>query len=231
MTYKTDIQKKLLGDIIPTVPIAILIIVCAVWQKQSFLKTLPTLITLFVQILMVRTNRIAFLIGGANTLLYAASYYSEGLCFSAMAEAFVSAPIMVLTYFNWKKSEKDGRASLLLLKNKARVSIILILTALWILCVSLLGNLISAGRFVWLDCLYFVTGLTVTLLSSLRYADAQYLNVFCCCVNLAMWTAVSVHEPRNLNFVIIAIYNLFRVSQMAINWTKLTNRGGERNEN
>ena len=43
---------------------AILIIVFSIIRKQSFLKTLPTLVTLIVQLLLARANRFAFLLGG-----------------------------------------------------------------------------------------------------------------------------------------------------------------------
>lgn len=99
------------------------------------------------------------------------------------------------------------------------------------LCAKLFGNVISTGRFVWLDCLCFVGGLAVTLLAAFGYADAQYLNISCCVVTLAMWIAVCIENPENVNFVIISIYNLYKVTQMAINWTKISKSGGKKNEN
>ena len=47
-----------------------------------------------------------------------------------------------------------------------------------------------------------------------------------------MWIAVCIEDPKNINFVIVSIYNLYKVAQMAINWTKISKNGGEEeNEN
>ena len=95
---RTCIKKRNL-DLALAIMAAILIIVFAFLQKQSVIKTLPTLITLVVQIFMVKANRVAFLVGGANAVLYGFSYYSEGLCFSAISNALISAPIMIFSFF------------------------------------------------------------------------------------------------------------------------------------
>ena len=97
----------------------------------------------------------------------------------------------------------------------------------WVLTAKMFGDAISEGRFLWLDCLCFVGGLAVTLLAAFGYADAQYLNIGCCTVTLAMWIAVCIEDPKNINFVIVSIYNLSKVAQMAINWTKISKNGGE----
>ena len=54
--------KKLINDYLLTLAAAVLIIVFAILREQSFLKTLPTLVTLVVQLLLVRANRYAFLL-------------------------------------------------------------------------------------------------------------------------------------------------------------------------
>jgi nicotinamide mononucleotide transporter PnuC len=227
---RTCIKKRNL-DLALAIMAAILIIVFAFLQKQSVIKTLPTLITLVVQIFMVKANRVAFLVGGANAVLYGFSYYSEGLCFSAISNALISAPIMIFSFFNWKRKAENGNPKLFVLKKRARIIWACVAVVAWVLCAKLFGNVISTGRFVWLDCLCFVGGLAVTLLAAFGYADAQYLNIGCCVVTLAMWIAVCVENPENVNFVIISIYNLYKVTQMAINWTKISKSGGKKNEN
>lgn len=112
---RTCIKKRNL-DLALAIIAAILIIVFAFLQKQSVIKTLPTLITLVVQIFMVKANRVAFLVGGANAVLYGFSYYSEGLCFSAISNALISAPIMIFSFFNWKRKAENGNPKLFVLK-------------------------------------------------------------------------------------------------------------------
>lgn len=225
---KSVTPRTLWGDIVPMLVTAVLIIFFSISQRQSFIKTLPTLITLFVLILTARANRIAFVIGGANSVLYGISYYSEGLYFSAVSNALISAPIMFYSYFNWKKNSLASRPQMLMLTAKKRVAVASAMLALWVLCLKLLGGAVFTGRFVWLDSLSFAVGITVTLLSAFRYVDAQYINLLSCTVTFVMWVAVSFEHPQNINFVIISAYNLFRVSQAAINWTKIYKNGGER---
>ena len=226
------ISKRVLWtDYVPMLLAAILIIFFAVWRGQSFIKTLPTLITLFVQVLMARANRVAFLVGGANAVLYGISYYSEGLCFTALSTIFVSAPVMIYSYFNWGKHEQASKPKILMLNTVKRLVIIITMAVSWGVCIRFLGDIISTGRFVWLDSLSFVVGLTVTLLSAFGYVDSQYLNLFSCTVTFVMWIAVCIEEPQNINFAVISAYNLFRVTQAAINWTKIYKNGGKENEN
>jgi nicotinamide riboside transporter PnuC len=231
MNEKTTFAKRRRFDVLLALLAAVLIIVFALIKRQSFFKTLPTLVTLAVQILMVEANRAAFIVGGANAVLYGLSYYSEGLYFSAISNALISAPIMIFSFFNWKRNAEGGSPRLFTLKNRTRVVLGLSAILLWVLCVKLFGNVISTGRFVLLDCLCFVGGLAVTLLSAFGFADAQYLNIGCCVVTLAMWIAVCIEAPENVNFVIISIYNLYKVTQMAINWTQISKSGGKKNEN
>lgn len=201
---------------------AILIITFACIKRQSFIKTLPTIITLYVQILMVKGNRCAFLIGGINSLIYGIGYYAESLYFSTLSAVAISFPLMIFSFFNWKRKSQGATTVLVNLKNSARILISIAIIIVWVLCVRLLGNIVSGGRFVWLDCFCFVGGVAVTILSSLRYADSQYLNVLCCTITLVMWIAVCIEDLKNINFLIISIYNLYKVIQMSISWTKLT---------
>ena len=41
-------------------------------------------------------------------------------------------------------------------------------------------------------------------------------------LTLIMWIAVCIEDAKNINFIIISLYNLYKVIQMAISWTKLT---------
>lgn len=222
MNQDNKIVKINLIDLCLALLTATLIIVFAFIQSQSFIKTLPTLITLYVQILMVKGNRCAFLIGGINSLIYGIGYYAESLYFSTLSAVAISFPLMIFSFFNWKRKSQGSTTTLLNLKNSARILISIGLIVVWVLCVKLLGDIVSGGRFIYLDCFCFVGGIAVTILSSLRYADSQYLNVLCCTLTLIMWIAVCIEDAKNINFIIISLYNLYKVIQMAISWTKLT---------
>ena len=217
-------KRDLWIDYIPTCITAGLIITFAVLREQSFIKTLPTLITLMVQLLVVRANRTAFLIGGFNTLLYGVSFYLEALYFSAIKTVTVTAPIQFFSYFRWKKKNGDGKPNIRVLPMWVRIIMILGMVVLWLLCFKFLGMVISSGRFVGADSLVFIIGIAVPILSAFGYADAQYLNIVASTITLAIWIAITIEDPRNINFVFIYVYNLFRVSEAAITWTKMCNQ-------
>ena len=90
--------KKLIDNYLLTLAAAVLIIVFAILREQSFLKTLPTLVTLVVQLLLVRANRYAILLGGTNALIYGAAYLSEGLYFSCISAVLMSAPLQYYSF-------------------------------------------------------------------------------------------------------------------------------------
>ena len=53
-------------------------------------KTLPTIVTLFVQLLMMSANRYAFLLGGCNSVIYGIVYFMEGVPFSGISALVLS---------------------------------------------------------------------------------------------------------------------------------------------
>jgi len=97
--------KKIFIDYIPMALTAVLIIVSAIINNQSFIKTLPTLVTLIVQLMSSRANRYAFLIGGTNAILYSIAPFSEGLYFSVMTCLCISSPIQYFSFFVWKRKK------------------------------------------------------------------------------------------------------------------------------
>ena len=102
-------KRNLFIDYIPMLLTAILIIVFSFMRKQTLLKTLPTLITLVVQLLLARANRFAFLLGGANAVIYGISYLDEGLYFSMISAILISAPIQIYSFFNWSKKQTGAK--------------------------------------------------------------------------------------------------------------------------
>lgn len=215
--------KKILNsktvDYILAAATAAVIVVFAALAKQSFIKTLPTLVTLVVQILMARANRIAFLIGGVNAVLYGIGYFSEGLIFSTIYAVAISFPMSIFSYFNWKKKSNNKKSEIRFMKNASRIFGAILILISWLLCAKLLGDIISDGSFVFADCFCFVAGIVATILAAFGFAEAPYVNIVSCSVNLLLWVLVCIENPQNINFVIISVYNLYKVIQTAYNWT------------
>lgn len=226
--------KKLFIDYIPMVCAAILIITFSLIKEQSFIKTLPTLITLVVQILLARANRFAFLLGGINALLYGISYFDEGLYFSFISAVLISAPIQLYSFLNWsKKQTAKNRTKLEILSPKLRILTIAVTLGAWLAVYFGLSGLFESARLSIFDTLNFVFGFAVSVLAAFRFVESQYFSVFSSCTAILMWLVICFDDASNINYLIISCYNLFMVLKAAINWTRqyINNTKKELSEN
>ena len=213
-------KRKILIDYLPSVLTGMLIIYFAIIKEQSFFKTLPTLITLVVQILNVSANRFAFLLGGTNAVIYALSYISEGVYFSFFSALFISAPIQFYSFINWsihadKKSTALKKASV----KKLCISFFGIIAG-WGICYFILTPFFKNAAYPILDSFGFSMGIAVSLLAARRYIQSQYMNIISCLVSTIMWILIAIKEPSDFNYAIISFYNLFRVIESSVIWTK-----------
>ena len=206
---------------IPTLLAAALILYFAVAREQSLLKTLPTLVTLCVQLLLVSANRYAFLLGGTNALLYGAAYFSEGLYFSTVSAVLISAPIQLFSFIRWGKNRrKDNTTVLKRLNQKSWAIVLTAIAAGFMICCFLLAPFFADANYPMLDALCFTLGIAVSLLAAFRYVESQYISAVSTCISIVMWVMIARSAPENFNYVIISVYNCFRVTQAACRWTK-----------
>lgn len=213
--------RKWLIDYIPMGLTAILIIYFAITREQSFIKTLPTLNTLVILLLTVSANRYAFLYGGINCIIYSISYISERLWFTTISTLLFSLPIQIFSFIHWGK-HKSGKASaeLRVLSGKGRLLTVIASLAGWAFCYFALLPLFKDAAFPSLDTLSFITSIIATVLSSIRFVDAQYINLINGGAQLVIWIMLTVENPGNFNYVIISCYNLFRIAEASVMWTR-----------
>ena len=213
--------KKLFIDYIPAILTATLIIVFSILRQQTFIKTLPTLVTLVVQILLSRANRFGFLLGGINAVIYGISYFDEGLYFSLVSALVISAPMQIYSFFNWSKKQiRANRTELKTLSLKMRIAMIALTLCAWLVMFLGLSRIFEGAQLSGFDSFSFVAGTVVTFLAAFRYIESQYLSAFSCCMAIIMWIIICIRNPSNINYLIISFYNLFMVLKAAINWTR-----------
>jgi len=213
-------RKNDLFDYLLMASVAILIIVFAVLREQTLLKTLPTLITLAVQMLLVKANRYAFLLGGANALLYGISYWSEGLYFSLVSAVVISAPIQFYSFFVWSKNKDRSRPELKVLGIKRLLPVLAVSLLGWVACYFGLSRFFAGQSYPLIDTYIFAMSITVSILAARQFVDSQYINAVSSILSLMLWILLTLKDPANFNYVIIASYNLFRIVQAAVTWTK-----------
>ncbi|MBE6553056.1 MAG: nicotinamide mononucleotide transporter [Ruminococcaceae bacterium] len=212
--------RKLWVDYLPMLLTACFIIYFAVAREQSFIKTLPTLITLVVQLLLVRVNRYAFLLGGTNALIYGISYFSEGLYFSLISAVLISAPIQYFSFFHWSKKQNKTARVLRRLSVPRLLLALFATVAGWLGCHFALSPFFASASYPLLDSFLFATGITVSLLAAFCFVESQYLNIIASTISLALWILLTIHDPKNFNYIIISVYNLLRIIEASVHWTK-----------
>lgn len=213
-------KKELLIDYLPTVLTGIVMIVFAIIKEQTFFRTLPTLISLVVMLMSARANRFAFLLGASNCVLYTISYFDQQIYFSAASALLVSLPIQIVSFFLWQKHKTSKtQSSLIRMKTWQIILSVAAVLLAWSGCYFGLARFFG-GNSPELDTLLFVLGILVSVLVALRFVEGQYFNIVSCVVSLCMWITICIKTPENVNYLIIAAYNLFRVIQAAVIWGK-----------
>ena len=212
--------RKSFTEYLPMAAVAVLIIVFAIKEEQAFYKTLPTLVTLVVQILQIHANRYGFLLGGCNAALYGIGFLSEGLYFSAASSILFSFPMQIWSFFQWRKNSVGQEVRLRRMKPLVLGGIMVGMLLSWVGCVLFLGPLFEGAAYPSLDAYGFVSGIVVTVLMAIRFLETQYLNLIANVVALVMWILITLEKPANINFLIISAYNLALTVKGCFIWTK-----------
>lgn len=214
-------RKKIWLEWVPIGVCAVAILVCAFVFEQKWYKVLPTLNTLIILLLSARVDRRSFLLGGTNAALYGIGYFTEGLYFSVINCLLVSMPLQLFSFFNWKKHSDGTSTKLRSLGWKGEIVVLSSTVLGCLLCHWLLLPFFGGGQQkAALDIFLFVIGLVITVLSLLRYVETPYYNLVSSITNLVMWGLICTENIADLNYLIMAAYSLFRVSQSVVTWTK-----------
>ena len=219
-------HKKILLEWVPMGISAVAILVCAFAFGQKWYKVLPTLNTLVILLLSARVDRRSFLLGGLNAAFYGIGYFTEGLYFSVINCLLVSMPLQLFSFFNWKKHADGNSTKLRTLGWRGEVIVITSTVVGCLLCGWLLLPFFGSGQQqAALDIFLFVMGLVITVLGLLRYVETPYYNLISSVANMVMWILICKDNIADLNYLIMAAYSLFRVSQSVITWTKQYKKG------
>jgi len=197
-----------------------MIVSVSIIHQQSFLKTLPTLISLVVQILLVRADRKAFLLGGLNSFLYAASYVLDGVYFSAISAIVISGPVQLFSFFHWKKNSVGNKVKFKTLAKSGVLVTLGIVFLAWAGVFFGLARFFTDATYPIIDTLGFTLGILVTFLSAFRFVESQYFSLINCVISLILWILITLKNPASFNYVVISVYNLYRVIQATLHWTR-----------
>ena len=196
------------------------IVVFGVKAGQSFIKMWPVLNSLFIVLLSARVNRMTFLFGAINCVIYSVGYIQEGLYGSLASAILVSCPIQVVSFVRWSKNKYKQATIVKNVPIKHKAWYLPSMFVVYFVAVIVVSQLDRASM-VWLDNAHFVLGLYSSLLVMLGFIDGVVVNLFSSVIGLIMWILIFRNNPTGITYLISSIYSLIRCVQAVVNWIKL----------
>lgn len=189
-----------------------LITVTCIPSGQSFVRIMPLYISLIISFLQSRVNRLAPLLGGINSLLYAAVYVYYQLYASALYSVLVSCPLQIVTFLHWR-----GRAygSSVRFRRMTAVQRILTAAAFAVSWIVLYVTLSAIGSsYLLLDNTATLLGVFITVLTLLAFIEYTWLMLPNIVIQLALYIVMLQTQPEQLPYLIYTVY-AFVCSTMA----------------
>ena len=144
-------MKRTLNSTVLSLVLLVVTAVCitasGILYKQPLLHILPLYISLVISLLQARVNRVAYLIGAGNAILYAIVYWHFRLYASAVYAILFSFTIQLATYFLWSRRPSGNATIFRALKPRQRIGMVLVFIAVWAALYAILSASGSAYRF------------------------------------------------------------------------------------
>ena len=213
--------KAFLIDYLPILILAPVIIASGLIAKQAVYKIIPAVATLFIVLLSSKLYRIAFLLGAANCVLYSVGYFVDGLYGSLASTLIVSAPLQVISWFLWKRNAYKQATVFRTIKPRYYPLLAAAVAALWGGMLYGSNKAGGANGMIVLDSLLFALGLAVTILIMLAFVEGYALNILSCALTAVMWGVLTARNARDVTYLLIALYTVFRTSLALIACLKM----------
>lgn len=199
-------KKDKLFEIILVGVTFVLILTTGIIFKQKFFAILPLFISLIVMILQSRVNSIGFLMGGLNSVLYAIVYLSFGLYASAAYAFFVSFPMQLMTFINWRKRPYGKSTILRKLSAKQRIFGAIALVTLWFALTAIVNAL--GGSYGGLDSAVSLIGVVGTMLSMFAFIEYSYFNMATNFLSVILYINMLGAMPEQSTYLVSSAFGL-----------------------
>ncbi len=197
----------------------IIIIGTAIAVKQPPYMTLPLTISIFIMLLQTGVNRYAFLMGGINSILYAATYFIIGTYASAWYALLFSFPLQIIAFINWNRHKYKNSTILKSLSTKARIIIAITFALCWTAIFIILYA--SGNPYAILDSTSSLLGILGTFLSMLAYKEYPYISLIGGVITIFLNTQVCMNDIHQLPYFVFSIYSMVCIIISSININKL----------
>jgi nicotinamide riboside transporter PnuC len=196
----------------------IAILFAGIFFKQELFLMVPLFVSLFVMSFQSEANRIGSLIGAINAVIYTAAYLYMGVYVSAASAIFLSVPLQLATFFNWKKNAYKKTVVFKKMSVKARVVALAALFALWGVSAGVLAYF--KYEYAIFDTITFLLSLAVSILTMLAFIEYTYLWIVQAVTGLIVNVQMVVNDPKETTYLIYGVYALYCVIMAFINVQK-----------
>ncbi len=197
----------------------IAVVISSISVKQSFIRTLPLIISLFVMLFQAEANRYGYIAGGLNSLVYAWVYWKLGLYATALNALFISFPIQMLTFFNWNRHSYKNSTTFKKMSGKMRIIAAITFLVVWLGVFTALK--LAGSQYAILDNSLSLFSIAVSILTMLAYIEYSYLWLATTAINICLNIQVLSNDPSYLPYLIFSIYSMWGVIIAYINIHKL----------
>lgn len=194
------------------------ILASGIYFKQEFFLMIPLFVSLFVMSFQSEANRLGSLIGAVNALIYTAAYFYIGVYVSAASALFLSVPLQLATFFNWKKNAYKKTVVFKKMSVKMRVVSLVSLLVLWGASAGVLAYF--KYEYAIFDTITFLLGLAVSVLTMLAFIEYTYLWIIQAATGLIVNIQMVVNNPKETTYLIYGVYALYCVILAFVNVQK-----------
>ena len=184
---------------------AILITICSLIFREDVFVVVPLYVSLFVWFLQSKANRFAFLLGGINSLLYAAVDLFNGLYALAVYDILVSCTLQVITFINWSRNSY-GKYSTIFRRLSVKQIIFTTSAGILIWCFLYLILSFFKSGYMLFDNTLTLLGITHTILCALSFIEYTYLQRLTIVIHLVMYGMMFAEKPIMITHFIFNIY-------------------------
>ncbi len=200
-------SRKLPVGIITLMAItAVLVTICGILFKQDVWKMIPLYVSLFIALLQSRVSRFAPLMGGVNSLLYTAVYFSYALYGQALYALFVSCPLQIITFARWQKRKSGGSTVLRKMSRLMRILAIIAFVIILFIVLKFAGE--GDSKYYVLDNTVMLLGIFATILMMLSFFEYTILMVISGCCNIFLYISMLETNPEQLTYLVYMVYAL-----------------------
>lgn len=185
---------------------AVTIAVTGIVYHQTFFRILPLFISIVIAFLQSRVSRFAPLLGGINSVLYAAVYFHYTLYASAAYALLVSCPLQIITFLNWSRRKYGESVRFRVMSTKGRAITAGAFAAAWVLMYVLMSALGSG--YMLFDNTVTLFGILITVLTMLAYVEYTWLMIPNCLVSVLMYAAMLSASPEQITYLVFSVYSL-----------------------